>query len=290
MDVAEALDTFRRNGYAVLTGQLRQHVPALTSLFDRLATQEEYVSGQPPSPAYFIKDLIERAPEITLPAILDPDVLTFAELVIGPFVQLDGCVVARFIPQPGDATRIVEWHRDRFGYVPACYDPPRTLVAISYLTDMRVSNGPLRVLPGSHAAPITLTDTERYHAHPHERLLTVDAGDLVLLHHNLLHSGTWNKPDLPRLFFSVTFNHSGLRQDDNFSGPNVTRLRAAATNAGDVRLLRLLGTDPTLHERVNSGFTRPAYDDWATWSGQDDTSRTTGRRSPTIGAAYPRTD
>jgi hypothetical protein len=94
----------------------------------------------------------------------------------------------------------------------------------------------------------------------------------VALHHNLLHSATVNAATGFRRFFGFTYSHTSLRGDDSLSGPAAREWLANATNVRDRRLRRLLGEDETLDIRVNSGFTRFRYEDWAKWSKEDDES------------------
>ena len=69
------------------------------------------------------------------------------------------------------------------------------------LDDFTTENGALRVVPGSHRSgerpQDVLADPEA--PHPHERLVTGRAGDLVVMNSHLWHGGTANRTDRRRL-------------------------------------------------------------------------------------------
>ena len=102
-----------------------------------------------------------------------------------------------------------------------------------------------------------------------EELLYLQAGDLVLTHNGLLHSGTPNTSGKKRYFFSVYYNISWLKYTDTFDGPNCRQLIAWARKRNDHRALRLLGQDDHLQARGNSGFQAPDESRWAEWSKAD---------------------
>ena len=149
------------------------------------------------------------------------------------------------------------------------YDRPLSMNAICYLQDLTDENGPLRVITGSHITPVTMDEEERAAPHPDEELLYLQAGDLVLTHNGLLHSGTPNTSGKKRYFFSVYYNISWLKYTDTFDGPNCRQLIAWARKRNDHRALRLLGQDDHLQARGNSGFQAPDESRWAEWSKAD---------------------
>ena len=162
------------------------------------------------------------------------------------------------------------WHRDRFGSVPpGVYVRPASIVFLSYLQAMTDASGPLRVVPGSHREARTLSDDELHAPLPGGVLVRAAPGDVVAVHHNLLHSGTCNTSDRGRRFFGFIYNLSVLRQEDNFAGPNCRVLIDSARRSNDRRLLRLLGEDPLIFPRQNSGFTAEHERDWKRWRDED---------------------
>jgi hypothetical protein len=259
-------------GYTVFTDLLGGTLGAFQRLADQAADRMAPI-GSGLVPAY-LRGLLEHSPRLVLETVATPSILEFAELTIGPFVQLDSSVLSSS-PTVGtkERGRVVEWHRDRYGYLPSgVYQPPTAIVFLCYLQDMSPDRGPLRVIPGSHVAPVKIDDALLHRPHPDELLLHVRAGDAVALHHNLLHSATANTATGPRRFFGFTYSHTALRGDDNLNGPVTREWLAKARAARDRRLRRLLGEDETLNARINSGFTRSRRDDWESWSREDDNS------------------
>ncbi len=103
------------------------------------------------------------------------------------------------------------WHQDWWGWDEAIsYDAyPTQLFVMIYLTDTRVENGCLRLIPGSHrhdhelhglpaahteeiATGVDTTDPI-YASHPDELAATVTAGDVLIGDARLLHSAYANK-------------------------------------------------------------------------------------------------
>ena len=84
--------------------------------------------------------------------------------------------------------------------------------------DLTDEYGPLRVIAGSHRQPITIEVEDRNKPHPDETLLYMKAGDVVVTHNHLIHSGTPNSADGLRYFFSIYYNSTWLKHTDNHSG------------------------------------------------------------------------
>ncbi|RAP77896.1 phytanoyl-CoA dioxygenase family protein [Paenibacillus montanisoli] len=216
----------------------------------------------------------ELAPLEMLPIVSHPEILDFAEMVMGPFVQLDNLTIAggeRNVSKEEARNKVALWHRDRWGKVPTTerYESPLSCNAISYMVDLDDDYGPLRVIPGSHRKPITLTDEEIFVPHKDEVIVYAKAGDVVFTHNMLLHTGTPNTSGKNRYFFSVYYNRTWLRHTDNHSGPNVQKIVQQARLRNDHRTLRLFGIDEQLEKRANSGF-RVADDiQWAEWAAAD---------------------
>ncbi|HIG56473.1 MAG TPA: hypothetical protein EYQ18_21320 [Candidatus Handelsmanbacteria bacterium] len=216
--------------------------------------------------------MLERAPHLMWQAVANPQVLDFAEQVVGPFIQLDNLTLAAFPAKAKDDPTAQQcgWHRDRWAHMPSGqYDRPLSMNAICYLQDLTDESGPLRLITGSHITPVTMDEKQRGEPHPDEELLYLEAGDLVLTHNGLLHSGTPNTSGKKRYFFSVYYNISWLKCTDTFDGPNCRQLIAWARSRNDHRALRLLGQDDHLQARGNSGFQEPDEGRWAQWSAAD---------------------
>jgi ectoine hydroxylase-related dioxygenase (phytanoyl-CoA dioxygenase family) len=267
----DQLARYRRDGYTVFRSAYNEEtMQTWRDEQDRLEAASTGPFAQKRS--FWFGNMLERAPQLMWQAVANPLVLDFAEQVVGPFVQLDNLTLAAFPSKDIDdpTARQCSWHRDRWAHMPSGqYDRPLSMNAICYLQDLTDENGPLRVITGSHITPVTMGEEERAAPHPDEELLYLQAGDLVLTHNGLLHSGTPNTSGKKRYFFSVYYNISWLKYTDTFDGPNCRQLIAWARKRNDHRALRLLGQDDHLQARGNSGFQAPDESRWAEWSKAD---------------------
>jgi len=267
----DQLARYRRDGYTVFRSAYNEEtMQTWRDEQDRLEAASTGPFAQQRS--FWFGNMLERAPQLMWQAVANPLVLDFAEQVVGPFVQLDNLTLAAFPSKDIDdpTARQCSWHRDRWAHMPSGqYDRPLSMNAICYLQDLTDENGPLRVITGSHITPVTMDEEERAAPHPDEELLYLQAGDLVLTHNGLLHSGTPNTSGKKRYFFSVYYNISWLKYTDTFDGPNCRQLIAWARKRNDHRALRLLGQDDHLQARGNSGFQAPDESRWAEWSKAD---------------------
>jgi len=234
--------------------------------------QREYVRGNAGMPApFWIGNMLERAPRSMLPAITQPDIFDFVEAIMGPFVQLDNLTLVGFpsAEKSDDLPVASSWHRDRWAKMPNGYERPNAINAITYFQELTDEYGPLRILPGSHVAPICLSPEERTQSLPGEKVIHVGAGDVVVIHNALLHSGSPNTSGKTRYFFSLFYNLTWLKTTDNHDGPNTRALIRDAREANDHRVLRLLGQDDNLEARANSGFQTPDEPKWKEWAQAD---------------------
>ena len=266
----ERLADYRRLGYTIFAGVYDE--ATLAALRDEQDRLESAVASGPAEQRGWFGNMLERSPHLMWPAVSQPLLLDFAERLVGPFLQLDNLTLAAFPPRQGPAPGAVVsgWHRDRWGRMPSGhYERPLGLNAICYLQDLTDEVGPLRVIPGSHVEPIAVDADERHRPHPREQLLCLRAGDVVVTHSSLLHSGTPNLSSRKRYLFSVYYNISWLKFTDDFTGPNCRDLIARARRRNDHRSLRLLGVDDHLVNRANSGFQESDEDRWLRWIEED---------------------
>jgi ectoine hydroxylase-related dioxygenase (phytanoyl-CoA dioxygenase family) len=91
---------------------------------------------------------------------------------------------------------------------------------------------------GSHIQPVTVDPDARNRPHPDEVLVRMKAGDVVLVHNGLIHSGTPNTSGQKRYFQTVFYNCSWMKQTDTFDGPNCQLLKRLAERHNDHRALR----------------------------------------------------
>ena len=264
-DYVDHVSHFKDRGYTVFPQVYRGD--QLAAWRDKLdAMVDEY--GE-----WWLRNTLEYAPKLFWPAVSNPTLLDFAELVMGPFVQLDNLTLAGFRSVTAEEARgkVSGWHRDRWGKVPrgSAYGPPNAINAISYLQDLTDEYGPLRVVEGSHRHSLTIPEAERNRPHPEEKVLHMTAGDVCVTHGDLVHSGTPNTSGNIRYFFSIFYNLSWLKHTDTHRGPRTQELIAQARGRNDHRHLRLLGEDLQLQPRCNSGFLTDDETRWAEWAAAD---------------------
>jgi len=274
-DLAALRDEFERQGFVILRGA---HPPAwvehMRALYPSLRARQHAPDGNPP-PAF--DELLELEPQATIAAIARPEVLAVAEALMGPLLQLESVTYAGFAPDAAtraDAQpRVAGWHRDLFAAFPPAdghYVPPLLFNAMIYLQDLSDENGPLRVIPGSHRRAMTIAPAQLALPHPEELVLYPKAGDAVLFHHALLHTGTPNRSLETRYFFCVTYNHCWLKHRGTYTGPACRALIEQARAAGDRRLLRLLAADDKAITRaLYNHVLEPERVVWERWQAED---------------------
>jgi len=267
----QLLQQYKEQGYALFEGVYDEaSIAAWRDEADRLEDAHDGLFSQKRN--WWFGNMLERAPALMWPAVANPLIVDFIERIVGPFVQLDNLTLAAFPPLSKEeaADKVSGWHRDRWGHFPTgVYQRPLALNAICYLQDLSAEYGPLRVIDNSHIQPIAMDEEEREAPHRDEKILHLKAGDVVLTHNGLLHSGTPNISGKKRYFFSIYYNISWLKHTDTFGGPNCLQLIEWARQRNDHRALRLLGADEQLQGRCNSGFQEPDEGRWQQWMAAD---------------------
>jgi len=245
------------DGFAAMPNLLScSAVGEMRRLSERARTSGElYMSG---SEAFLIH------PEITLPLVCTPRVLDVAEVVMGPFVQLDSLSL---VGLRAGSTKGISWHRDVYGSVPrsSSFERPFALNLLIYLQDLTDSTGPFRTIPGSHREDLTMEDTERTIQHKRERLLYPRAGDGILIHNNLVHSRSENRSAADRLHISIVYTLSFLKQSIEFTAEPLFSIVRELRNSGSPRIARLFGYDAFGPARYNSGFLKREDKTWSEW-------------------------
>lgn len=263
------LEEFKTIGFTLFPKMLDDDwVAQMRAAFEEIADRIPNPDGS--RSATFV-DVLEHKPDLVLSAMSNPHLLDFAEMIVGPHVQLESITYRRTAPQPADTKPVLGFHRDMFAEFPqeGVYHRPLLFNALSYLQDLDDRNGPLRILPGTHMKAMSLTPEERTQPHPDEVILYPQAGDIAVFHNAMLHSGTANYSEDHRYLFFLTMNHSWLKHRANYTGPVSESVKARARHTGNRRLLRLLGEDPLFVPRANSGFNEPDEEMWKKWIGED---------------------
>lgn len=216
--------------------------------------------------------LIEKQPKLSFDSITNSRILDMVETIMGPFVQLDGFTLVGTTPVRDHSTgNSLHWHRDPWGEVPISkkFHRPFAINVLCYLQDLTPEIGPLRVIPRSHRMPLTLSPSERKTPHPKEKLLLMKAGDVVLIHNNLIHSRTPNSSFTDRFYLSILYNHCWLKQTTNVDNATIKKIVGVALHGDDYRVMRLFGLDPKLEERANCGFLTEDEAIWREWMKED---------------------
>ena len=156
------LSQFQADGYTILSGLIDQaRIDCWQETFHSLISELEPIrrpSQHGLGGQIVIDNLVEHATEVVLPAVTEPPILDFLELVMGPFVQLESLRINLTHPSTPEALQVEtrNWHRDMWALSverTKDYLPPNACNALTYFQDMNDLIGPLRVLPGSHRRP-----------------------------------------------------------------------------------------------------------------------------------------
>ena len=296
MSLEEHLEEYMEQGYTIF----RDYLPKETIATLRAQAEpyfEELIAKKQPGKGGFWQaakvggrgrvalapaigpELAERGMLPALEGLLGTDtLLRFAEMVMGPAVQLDSMEFTGY-PHRGEESNtsglengpVYGWHRDPFAVstnynahprvtsgetelaAPKPYSPPLACNILHYLQDMDDTTGQLRVLPGSHRdySPVPTDPEQLQQPIPGEVLVNISAGDMIWTHCEILHAGTVNMSPLTRYFVSIYLTRSGLPHRDSFDNEQVHELcakwRAAVSSHGcdrSARLLRLIPGTP----------------------------------------------
>ena len=269
----EHLAEFKRDGFTLLPQMLDPAwIREMRDGFEELEGRVPNADGSRPAA---ITDLLEHKPEPVLRALSNERLLDFAEMLVGPHVQLESITFRRTPPQPEQDGAALGFHRDMFAFFPedGVYHRPLLFNALSYLQDLTDETGPLRIIPGSHMRALRMSPEEARRPHPEEVIVYPRAGDTAVFHCSMLHSGSPNRSNDYRYLFFLTFNHSWLKHRANYRGPVSQAVIAGARARNDRRLLRLLGVDDRFVQRANCGFLEPDEENWKRWIADDDAAR-----------------
>ncbi len=121
------------------------------------------------------------------------------------------CFRAMFMNKPAQQGSDLPWHQD--GGSSWCVDRDPLVTVWTALDSATPENGCVQVAPGSHQLGIlseqghTISDEHEQKWCPEDTIvdLTMDAGDVVILHNWLLHRSGVNRMDVPRRAFSACY-------------------------------------------------------------------------------------
>lgn len=273
--LSEHSEHYKTYGYTILNNFLSEsEMGPLRNKYHEL-NEHSPILGTTPN---WFGNMLEHAPALVWPIVTNSKILDILQVIMGPFVQLDNVTLAVFesIPFEYAEGKVNGWHRDRWANYPrGHYCRPLAANAISYFQDLTDQYGPFRLIPQSHIYPIEVSPEMANKPDPQEVVLHLKAGDLIITHNNLIHSGSPNTSGKPRYFFSIYYNHLWLKTADSFAGPSCQNLAVKARKENDVRALRLLGIDDKFSARCNWGFMHEEELNWGKWIEDDHTNRDT---------------
>lgn len=276
--IEQHFDEYCRDGYTIF----KQFMPAECVDAIRQAIDPEFRQrfiDQPELTRTKIDNLVshDTLASVMTDQLLNPSMLDFAELVMGPFVQLDSFEITGYPSSPlVERNQVAGWHRDAFNVSDMWqnhpgtkdlnhrpYTPPTACNCLIYLQDMNEDSGPLRLVPGSHLDYTIIAEDKRRHPHPREQMITSKSGDMVFTHNEILHSGSVNTASSIRYFVSIYVQRFGLPHRDRFDSPRIETLMQAARARNDRRTLRLFGEDPLFAEREQAAWKQMIAEDQA---------------------------
>ena len=130
------LDEFKTVGFTLFPKMLGDDwVAEMRDAFEEIADRIPNPDGS--RSATFV-DVLEHKPDLVLSAMSNPRLLDFAEMIVGPHVQLESVTYRRTAPQPADTNPVLGFHRDMFAEFPqeGVYHRPLLFNALSYLQDL----------------------------------------------------------------------------------------------------------------------------------------------------------
>jgi len=226
------VDRFDDFGYVIVPGFLsREETTEVWQTIDELQQEEEHA---------LVHERILLRDERFLEVLRRPPLLEYAELVMGPEVQLLSVETVETLPGAGPIRR---WHIDMAHFS----GPPMVANWLIYLQDMTDEAGPFYFIPGSHKWGRKPAPEEMGAPLPGEVKFSTPAGGAIFFHHNLWHSGSHNDRDVRRHVLFYYFGKYWLKRFDEFYRDP---LPEQITQSGDPLLRQLFGLGlrgPSVH-------------------------------------------
>jgi len=194
------------------------------ALADCRRSVEGFIEARGGAAAGVARGALRTKAHLRCPALLDlvrrPAILDAIEGLLGPDLLCRS--VSIFLKEPGDPAHVA-WHQD------AAYwglEPPDVVTAWVALTDSTVENGALRVLPGSHRAPLLphgpsgdpanlLSNGQQITVAidpGRSRTLPLRAGEMSLHHVGTAHSSEPNRSATRRIGVAIRYVAAHVRK------------------------------------------------------------------------------
>ena len=191
-----------------------------------------------------LANLVDKG-DVFREAIVQPEILTLVETVLGPEFKLSSLNVRSANAQ---SESVQPLHVD----MAALPDEKGFSVCncVWMLDDFTLDNGPLRVVAGSHRSGQRPQDVlaDPYAPHPDETLVTGRAGTVVVMNAHAWHGGTANRSPRERRALHSFYCRRDLPQQQY----QKQLLRAETQAALSPELRRLLALDDCLNDVLSS--------------------------------------
>lgn len=198
----DEIQGFARHGYLVRDGVFeRQQVERLRDALAEVIEAEQGASPPPSDPGQrrygglYLQRLMDKHRAFVALVTCQP-IVSVVRAVLGPQVLLRG--VSARVTFPDQPRQETHWHfhqRVVPDPLPPFFSAPQTVEALIYLDDVDDANGPLCVVPGSHAWHETELPRDDYDDKAGQQVLRPPAGSCVLLHGSLWHRALPTRPE-----------------------------------------------------------------------------------------------
>jgi len=112
----EHLKEFKTVGFTLFPKMLDDvWVKAMRDSFEEIGDRLPNPDGS--RPQVFV-DVLEHKPDLILSALSNKPLLDFAEMIVGPHVQLESITYRRTAPQDPNTNPVLGFHRDKFAEFP----------------------------------------------------------------------------------------------------------------------------------------------------------------------------
>ena len=135
------------------------------------------------------------------------------------------CFRAMFMNKPARKGTLLPWHQDAWAHL----DRQPLITLWTALDPATVANGCVQVIPGSHrlgrlnpnhgSGFLSETNIREHCGEEKTVSLTLEPGEVALLHNWLLHRSDVNKTDISRRAFSVCYMDAGTRSSSGETFP-----------------------------------------------------------------------
>ncbi|MCB0213137.1 MAG: phytanoyl-CoA dioxygenase family protein [Anaerolineae bacterium] len=239
---AEQKQTLDEVGYVVFPGVLSEpELERILARLEELWTQEGAQAGQENYIEKGVRRLANLANkgDIFRTIFAHPLVVDAVETVMGPDLRLS-MLNAREVPPQLDSA-LQPFHSDTDNAGVPDGSGFFSCTAVWMLDAFTPDNGATRIIPGTHHSNKVPADVleDTYAIHPHETVMTGQAGDVAVFNGHCWHAGGLNRTDKPRRAILAHY----LRADTPRPGDRRQHLSPEVRAKMSPRELEILGLD-----------------------------------------------